>query len=154
SRRLRRGRHRENAARDKHGGQMKRILALVILGSVGPSAPVALQLERGDLEERLVLTGELEAASSQDLVVPRTREWQIQLRWLEADGTKVVAGQRVAEFDNSAFVADLEEKKLSAEQAKNELDKQRAQNAIATADKRFELEKARVALEKARVQAQ
>jgi HlyD family secretion protein len=85
--------------------------------------------------------------------VPRTPERLIQLRWLEADGTPVKAGQKVAEFDNAAFVADLSEKKLAAIQAEDDLERQRDQNGIATADKAFDAEKAKSDLETAKLSA-
>ena len=117
------------------------------------TTPADLVVTRGDLRDRLVLTGELDAVSAETLEVPRTSEWLIQLRWLEADGTPVKAGQKVADFDNSAFVADLSEKKLAAIQAADDLEKQRDQNGIATADKAFDAEKAKSDLEIARISA-
>ena len=124
--------------------------------SPGPGRPPSsndLVVARGSLRDRVVLTGELDAVSAENLEVPRTSEWLIQLRWLEADGTAVKAGQKVAEFDNAAFVADLSEKKLAAIQAADDLEKQRDQNGIATADKAFDLEKAKSAMASARLSA-
>ena len=112
-----------------------------------------LVLARGDLRDRVLLTGELDSVSAATLEVPRTSEWLIQLRWLEADGTPVKAGQRVAEFDNAAFVADLSEKKLAAIQAADDLEKQRDQNGITVADKAFDAEKAKSDLETAKLSA-
>jgi multidrug resistance efflux pump len=108
---------------------------------------------RGDLAERLLLTGELDAVSAESLVVPRTPQWNLAVRWLESDGTFVTSGQKVAEFDNSAFVSNLAEKKLAATQSASDLAFQVAQNEIVATDKKFEVEKARIAVEKARVYA-
>jgi multidrug efflux pump subunit AcrA (membrane-fusion protein) len=112
-----------------------------------------LVLTRGDVRDRVLLTGEIDAVSSETLEVPRTSEWQIQLRWIEAEGTLVKAGQKVAEFDNSAFTANLSEKKLAAVQAADDLEKQRDQNGITTADKAFDVEKAKSDLDTARLTA-
>ena len=60
---------------------------------------------RGDLADRVVLTGDLRAPSSVDLTAPRTETWQIAIRWLAKDGAEVKAGDRVLEFDNSAVTA-------------------------------------------------
>lgn len=122
------------------------------IGIDGPRSARA-ELVRGDFTERVLLTGELDAVSSETLVVPRTPQWNLAIRWLEADGKVVTAGQKVAEFDNSAFTNNLAERKLAAVQSANDLENQIAQNAITTADKRFELDKARIALEKARREA-
>ncbi len=122
----------------------------------GPGRPPSsndLVVARGSLRDRVVLTGELDAVSAATLEVPRTSEWLIQLRWLEADGTPVKAGQKVAEFDNAAFAAALSEKKLAAIQAADDLEKQRDQNGITTADRAFDVEKAKSDLEMARLTA-
>lgn len=112
-----------------------------------------LELHKGDLTRRLLLTGELDAVFAEHLSVPRTPQWNVSLRWLERDGAFVRAGQTVAELDNTAFAADLAEKKLSAARAKSDLEHQVTGDAITTADKTFEVEKARIALAKARLEA-
>ena len=121
-------------------------------GAADPAVdPANLVVSRGDLQERLVLTGVLDAVAAENLAVPRTPLWLLQLRWLEVEGTQVHAGQKVAEFDNSAFAAALSEKRVAALQAADDLDKLRAQNTLTTADKAFEVEKARAEVEKARL---
>ena len=123
-------------------------------GDAEPAAsPDALTVTRGDLQERLLLTGALDAVSSENLTVPRTPIWMLQLQWLEVEGTQVHAGQKVAEFDNSAFTAALSEKRLAALQAADDLDKLRAQNELTTLDKVAEVDKAQAELDKARAVA-
>ncbi|MGO8993174.1 MAG: HlyD family secretion protein [Polyangiaceae bacterium] len=134
------------------------VLGLVLASTAAGTAaerPASgeLVVSRGDLRDRLVLTGELDSVSAEVLKVPRTSEWLIQLKWLEADGTPVKAGQKVADFDNSAFAADLSEKKLAAVQAADDLEKQRDQSGITTAEKAFDVEKAKSELETARIDA-
>lgn len=114
----------------------------------------ALVLTRGALQDRLLLTGELEAVSSVDLVTPRTSQWQINLRYLAPEGSAVKAGERVAEFDNSSFVTARSDKQLAAQTARSELLQQRAQGEIAIADKAFEVARAKSALDKAQRRAQ
>ncbi len=141
---------------------MNRVWPLIVLpvllaprsGAAGPAGdPGSLVVTRGDLQERLVLTGALDAVSAENLAVPRTPLWLLQLRWLEVEGTQVHAGQKVAEFDNSAFAAALSEKRVAALQAADDLDKLRAQNTLTTSDKAFEVDKARAEVEKARLVA-
>jgi multidrug resistance efflux pump len=129
------------------------LLALLATNAAGKAVPSDRVVVRADVRDRVLLAGELDAVSAATLEVPRTSEWLIQLRWLEADGTPVKAGQKVAEFDNAAFVADLSEKKLAAIQAADDLEKQRDQNGIATADKAFDAEKAKSDLETAKLSA-
>lgn len=113
----------------------------------------ALVAHRGTLRQRLLLSGELEAERGEPLSVPRTNQFQLQVRWLAEDGTAVKAGDRVVEFDNSQFASDLEEKRLSASDAGSELQRTAAESKTGSADKQFAVEKARSEAEKARIAA-
>src|SRR4051794_16591070 len=80
-------------------------LALASIGWTGCSgaraAPSAgLAAVRGDFQERVLLTGELQSRRSVELKVPQTRIFRLALRAVVRDGTPVRAGQVVAEFDN------------------------------------------------------
>jgi multidrug efflux pump subunit AcrA (membrane-fusion protein) len=86
-------------------------------GAAGPPA----HAESGTAATRLVLTGQLAAVRSDDLFVPQTPLWELQLRFLEEDGAAVKAGQRVAEFDASALTAELEQTRIAAVEAETEL---------------------------------
>jgi HlyD family secretion protein len=130
------------------------VLLVPRVGAADPAPdPGMLVVTRGELQERIVLTGELDAVTAENLTVPQTPLWMLQLQWLEVEGTQVHAGQPVAEFDNSAFTAALAEKKVAALQAADDLAKLRAQNDMAAADKAFDAEKARAEVEKARLTA-
>jgi HlyD family secretion protein len=137
------------------------LLALLsLLGCAGAGAETGaaasgrdLVTRRGTLRERLVLTGELKAGRAAELVVPRTPSWQLQIRWMEKDGTPVKAGQKVVEFDNSQFTSDLDEKRLTVTQAADDLEKGRAEAATALAEKQFAVEEKKNDREKARIAA-
>jgi multidrug resistance efflux pump len=109
--------------------------------------------ERGPGLARLLLTGEIDAARGQTLAVPRQPQWNVTLRWIEKDGTQVKAGQKVAELDDSAFSAELTQKKIAAEQARNDVLHQKNESAIVRLEKSFAVEEARIELEKARLEA-
>jgi len=111
------------------------------------------RLHRGAIIEREIMTGELRAASSIGLTVPRTDSWQLAIRWLPDDGAIVKAGDKVLEFDNSAFTAQLAEKHLGVLEADMTLRGARDLSAIETATKTTELAQRRIALEKATVRA-
>jgi HlyD family secretion protein len=112
-----------------------------------------LVTRRGTLRERLLLTGELQAGRAAELAVPRTPSWQLQIRWMEKDGTPVKRGQKVVEFDNSTFTSDLDEKRRSAAQAADDLEKGRAEAAAAEAEKQFAVEGKKNDLAKAKLAA-
>ena len=119
----------------------------------GGAAPSGAIVRRADFRGRFLLTGELKAVRSTDLVVPRTPSWQIQIRWMETDGATVQAGQKVLEFDNSSFTGELEEKRLAEAQAENALLAQEAQAAAAEAENRYQLAQRQSDLEKAKIDA-
>jgi hypothetical protein len=111
------------------------------------------RVARGEVAERQVLTGELRAASAAVLTVPRTDAWQLAIRWLAEDGAIVAAGDKVVELDNSAFTAQLDEKRLGLLEAEMTFRGAQALAAIETATKETELRQHRIALEKATVRA-
>ena len=120
--------------------------------ATGASAP-SWTVRRDDFAERLVLTGELRADQGLQIAVPRTPSWQVQIRWLVEDGTRVEAGDRVLELDNSSFTNELEDKRLKAGDKAGELVHRRAALAADESDARFTVEQRRADLEKARLKA-
>jgi multidrug efflux pump subunit AcrA (membrane-fusion protein) len=137
------------------------MLALVLLAACSrgqpttgaTTSPVALVVARGALEDRMVLSGEVEALSSDNLVVPRTPSWLISVRWLAQDGALVKKGDRVVEFDSSSFTTTLEDKRGAIVRAEGELASQLARDRATLADKEMEVERRRADLEKARIEA-
>jgi HlyD family secretion protein len=125
--------------------------ASAMAGSSTPGGKLVTR--RGTLRERLLLTGELRAGRAAELTVPRTPTWQLQIRWMEKDGTPVKRGQKVVEFDNSTFTSDLDEKRRTAAQAADDLEKGRAEAATAEAEKQFAVEGKRNDLAKAKLAA-
>jgi len=113
------------------------------------SAP--LMVERGAIEQHLVLTGEVDAALSIQLQAPRTEDWQLTIRWLAEDGAQVKAGDRLVEFDNVAVVDRINELDLQVSEAALAIDEQRAKNDVAIADKAFEVLKQKAAVGKAQL---
>ena len=87
------------------------------------------------------------------MVVPRTPQWQVAIRWMESDGAAVAAGPKVLELDNSAVASNLEERRLTAKRAADELERAQAQAAATLADREFAREQRRIALAKARIDA-
>ncbi len=135
------------------------VAAVVAAGCSSPSArtvPAAVaasageeRVVRGTLEPRWLLTGELEAVRAEAIVVPRTTTFQMPIRWIEADGREVAAGQTVLELDNAAFATDLEQNRLSEAKALNDLMQKQADLAVELAERQIAVERARVEHEKA-----
>lgn len=123
--------------------------AAVATGGDQPRATIA----RGEITERVLLTGELRAGAAVDLTVPMTETWELTVRWLAEDGTTVKAGERVLEFDNSAFTNGLVQKQIAVTEATSALRAYRDVSTVSLSVKQHEVEQARVAAEKAKLLA-
>jgi HlyD family secretion protein len=107
----------------------------------------------GRLEDRFTLTGELTAAKSAVLHAPATPNWSISIKWIAEHSAVVKQGDKVVEFDTSSLSGSLLDKRFALLKAESELVSETARNASTEMDKRIEVERKRVALEKARVDA-
>jgi multidrug resistance efflux pump len=128
-------------------------------GAAPPSGPAEvpgtdLVVRRGVFNGRFLLTGELEAVRSDKLIVPRIPNWQTTIRWMEAEGALVKAGQHVVELDTSSFAADFKEKQLNVDVLGGELEQAAAERDANRNEKDFQVAQRRVALEKAKVNAE
>ncbi|MBV8761079.1 MAG: hypothetical protein JO257_27535 [Deltaproteobacteria bacterium] len=140
---------------------MKRWLLVLLVACSGPSSSPhggaetvrLVKVGKRDVRDRVLLTGELKAASALDMAVPRTDSWQLSIRWLVEDGTTVKAGDKLVEFDNSAFTKELDQKKLNLRDAETALHGAEALGRIDIASKQTELDQAKLALAKATLKA-
>ncbi len=121
-------------------------------GVATPAEPLVVR--RGPFVRRVLLTGELAAVRAEQIVVPRTSEWQVQIRWMESDGAEGAAGAKILEFDHGPFASSLEQGRLTAHTARTELLQQEAQGEATLADRAIEVERRRTALDKARIDAE
>lgn len=123
-------------------------------GARAPVAASVLAVTRGSLEDRVLLTGELEAVQSDKLLVPKSPAWVLTVRWLAADGSLVKKGDRIVEFDSSSLSGGLEDKRSAILRTENELAAEVAKVAGAVADKSMEVVRKRAALDKATADAE
>lgn len=107
------------------------------------------KVARGKIASRVLLTGELGPVAAVDLNVPQTETGQLTIRWLAEDGAVVKAGDRVLEFDNSAFTNGLEQKRLASTEAGSVLRSFEDVSALSLAVREHELQQHRIALDKA-----
>jgi multidrug resistance efflux pump len=127
-------------------------LALVAVAcAVAANASPSDTVRRGTLQPELLLTGELRAIQATEIAMPRTPQWELEIRWLVEDGARVEAGDRVVEFDTSALAADLDQKRLELDSARQVLLQTRSQIQARVLDARIELEQRRTEMEKAQL---
>lgn len=112
-----------------------------------------LRVRRGTFQSHVLLTGELQAIEADRIVVPHTPAFRIPIRWMEEDGAWVTEGQKVLELDNTQFSGTLEEQRLAESTTLNQLMQKEADISVDSADKQFAVERARITLEKARIDA-
>jgi len=147
-------------------GPVVRVLGALVVSLAGGAAcggelarpatgePVRRQtLQRGDIVDRQLLTGEIRAVDSLGIGGPRTEIWQLTVRWLAEDGSAVKAGDKILEFDNTAYAEQLATKHLTMLEAEMTLRGARDLGAIAIAGKQTELRQHQIALDKARARA-
>lgn len=119
-----------------------------------PSAPTALlEVRRGEFEQTLILSGELEAAEGAVISVPKLPSWQTTIQWIAPEGSVVAEGDRVAELDNSEFASGIEQKKSALNEADYRLRQRTAEIAATLAEKEFDLRSRNKDLEKTSLDA-
>jgi len=116
-----------------------------------PSRSKDSLVQRGDLVQRIVLTGEVDVRTADLVTVPRLPEWQSTIKWLADDGIDLRKGDRIIDLDNTPFVSGLEDKKTRLSEAAHQLAQKTAQLQAERAEKSFDLERRIAAFEKAKL---
>ncbi len=111
-----------------------------------------LVVTRGTLVERIILSGELDAAEGAVISVPRLPEWQTSIQWLALEGTEVNEGDVVVELDTSSFTKDLEENRRQEDEARQRLEQAEADAAAERSSRTLEAEAKKVELEQAELE--
>ncbi len=118
----------------------------------GPGTREA-RVVRKPVEDVFLLTGELRAVRSESLEAPRSEAGRLQIRWLAEDGAEVRQGERVAEFEPTALIQRLEERRLRLQQAENGRESLERAAQAENDRRRAALEKAEIEDEKSRLEA-
>jgi HlyD family secretion protein len=128
---------------------------LIVSGSANasPNEQVRLVVERGDLETRMLLTGELDAEEAVALSVPDVEMWPVSIRWIVEDAESVVAGDVLVEFDNTQLLSNYEDQLAAEDEAEAQLDDEAARLAGELAAGRYSYEKMKAETDKARLEA-
>jgi multidrug efflux pump subunit AcrA (membrane-fusion protein) len=112
-----------------------------------------LRIHRGSFVQQHLLTGEVEAVEVAEIKVPRTREHRLEIQWLIPDGSVVAVGDRVLEFDNSSFTANLDQLRTALHRSRRTLVQIRAQGEARLREAEVAVERARIGLAKADLDA-
>ncbi len=105
---------------------------------------------RGDLVTGIEVTGTLASEASVSLgPPPLTDVWEFKVAFLGPEGMDVKQGQPVLRFDTTELQRKFEEKSAEAEEARKQIEKERADLALGTKDERLKLADAEARLRKA-----
>ncbi len=111
-----------------------------------------VRANRGDLVTGFEVTGTLAAVSSDSLGPPPISDvWEFKISRLEQEGAEVKKGQPVLGFDTTELQRRFEEKSAEAEEARKQIEKERADLALQTKGERMQLAEAEARLGKAKL---
>ncbi|HYK89854.1 MAG TPA: efflux RND transporter periplasmic adaptor subunit [Acidobacteriota bacterium] len=108
----------------------------------GEQAPEAYTVKSTDIPHTILVTGELKAARTRDILVPNIRSgFGSSVTFLALEGSSVKQGERILEFDASTLLSQkaeaervLDEAKLKIEKTKADLEVQRSDLLAALED--------------------
>lgn len=112
-----------------------------------------MEVRRGGLRRTLLLTGELRAVQGHPILVPPTPSWETQIRYVVEDGSFVQAGDRLVELDTGEAASQLNDAETAVQRAISELGSKRSEVDGRLAERQLALDKARIELAKAEIQA-
>jgi len=143
------------------------IVAVVLCGVVGvvaaarrvgpstsPTDVPTGRVKRGDLDMKVLVTGELKARHSEMLAAPPIGGGALQITRLLHTGSVVKKGDLVMEFDPSEQHYKLDQNRSELLQAEQEITKAKADAAVTTAQDRVALLKARFDVRRAELEVQ
>src|SRR6266550_5477718 len=143
----------------KRTGSALPAIALIAAGcfsGYSSDAPPAAdnRVRRGNFVSEITLTGAIEAARGEAIVVPNLPSWQTSIKWIADDGAEVKKGDRVVELDNSQFTSGLDAKRQAVAQADQELQQKDAEAAADMLQKQLDVETKQADYEKTKLDAE
>ena len=111
-------------------------------------------VQRGDLDMKVLVTGELKASHSEMLTAPPIGGGSLQITHLLHTGSVVKKGDLVMEFDPSEQRYKLDQNRSELLQAEQEITKAKADAAVTTAQDKVALLKARFDVRRAELEVQ
>ena len=104
---------------------------------------------RGDLVTGVDVTGTLAALDSGSFGPPQLNDvWDFKIAMMAPEGSEIKMGQPVFGFDTTELQKKLEQKTAEADQARKEIEKQKADLALKREDERLNLAEAEASLRK------
>lgn len=84
------------------------------------------EVKVGRFTKTMVLTGFLQAKKAEHLVVPRSNSWQVQVKWMAAEGSNLKPGDVAVRFDTASLASDIENLELTLEDKLQEMNQKQS----------------------------
>jgi HlyD family secretion protein len=111
-----------------------------------------VRVKRGDLITGVDVTGTLAALDSGSFGPPQLNDvWDFKIAMMAPEGSEVTTGRPVLGFDTTELQKKLEEKSAEAEQARKEIEKQKADLSLKREDEKLNLSEAEGELRKTKL---
>ncbi len=104
-------------------------------------------------QDYLFVTGFVEAKNKQSFSTPDSDSWQLQIKWLAAEGELVAAGDTVVVFESASVESEVEAEEAKLRKAEAESKKRLQELRLELIESKSSLEIARLELEKASLEA-
>jgi multidrug resistance efflux pump len=105
------------------------------VGAEGKKQREPYTVSISDILHTVLITGELKAARSRDLMSPNIRSsFGSSITYLELEGSEVKKGQRILEFDASTILSNKAEAERRLDEAKLKIEKTRADLEVQRSD--------------------
>jgi len=112
-----------------------------------------LHAEEISKAEEMVLTGEISSSSKHVVSAPQGSRWQVQIQWMEEEGTVVQKGAPVVVFDGAIEQAQLTQNQENLDRIELEYEQLKLEQEQALINARGVLKIAKMQVEKARIEA-
>ncbi|MFT4655505.1 MAG: hypothetical protein ACJA0G_001122 [Kangiellaceae bacterium] len=103
--------------------------------------------------ESLILTGQIGSSAKQIVNAPQGSRWQIQIQWMEDEGSIVQEGESVVVFDGASEQAQLTQNQENLDRFELELQQQEIEQAQKVVDAQGRVTVAKMRVDKARIEA-
>ncbi len=108
-----------------------------------------VRVSRGDLVTGVDVTGTLAALDSGSFGPPQLNDvWDFKIAMMAPEGSEITKGNPVLSFDTTELQKRLEEKSAEAEQARKEIEKQKADLSLKREDEKLTLAESEATLRK------
>lgn len=104
-------------------------------------------------DDSLLLTGKITSSQKQIVTAPKTSRWQIQIQWMEEEGTVVEKGAPIVTFDGSTLQSQLDINIERAEEVDLELKQTQMELEQSLLEAEGDFTVAEMRVEQARIEA-